>query len=99
MPPKLQPSAVFLICRSLCVPAGIQANAGTCAVAVSKSFPGSTLLGEPPAGTVIWALLGRSQSGGPPGFFTCAWTMKLDDQPGGTFTGGVLMPQVSTAPT
>src|SRR5690349_7112617 len=69
-----------------------------CVTAVSKSLPGTMLLG-PPTGLVICALLLRSQAGGVTGLGIFAWTKNTDDQPGGTFTGAALMLQVSTGPT
>src|SRR5690348_7774112 len=67
-----------------------------CLTAVSKSLPGRMLLGAPPAGMLICALLLRSQAGGATGLGILAWMKNTDDQPGGTLTGTALMLQVST---
>ena len=88
-----------MISRSVCGLGNRHAGDGTWVVAVPKSLPGRMLLGAPLGGELIVALLGRSQSGGPTGFFRCAWTKKPEVQPGGTFTGGTLMLQVRTWPT
>src|ERR1700754_820016 len=85
--------------RSVCGCRPRQSGDRICFVAVSMSLPGSTLLGEPPSGMAICALLSRSHAGGATGFFICACTKNTDDQPGGTFTGATLMVQVSTGPT
>src|SRR6476661_6780991 len=92
------PTLVLATLRSVCVAGSKHAGDGICVVAVPKSLPGSTLLGEPPTGAKICALLGRSQPGGTTGFFIWARTKKCDDQPGGTLMGTALMLQVSTGP-